>query len=269
MRRAVETTDMVDSPPQRQEDEILLVPERTASQLSIERMFDELANEENENNGAIAALAGALTPPSLGQGTGDEDEILSDKSLDDFRPPAMFRVKRHRATLNKMVDWHLEVNEKWLILGDSNLSRCPASTHQHFQMESYPGANFRHAESFIRRARVRPGLVVERVVLSFGINNRGNKPRETTIKNLQATTRAVKNKFPYAQFWIVLINFSPELDQVEQQNLVTLNGYIHKNMPFVPLLPDRLFRTESDHVHWTAETARYMMEHWVEHLNSQ
>lgn len=260
------------------DQDILLVPERTASQLELEKLFDDLqAEEEREGAEILAAHSTAMEEDIARLTSGDdvveaenvdEDEDEFERSFDYSRPRATFTVKRHKTTTNKMVDWDLEVHKKWVILGDSNLSRCPDFTQQDLQVDSFAGANFRHAESFIRRAWVRPGLVVEKVVLSFGINNRRNKPKETTIKSLQAAIRAVKSKFPYAQYWVSLINFSPGLDEVEKQNLLILNDHIHKNMPFVPLLPDRLFRTESDHVHWTTETAEAMLDHWIDGLNS-
>ena len=255
--------------------EILLVPERTASQLEREREFDELQEEEDREE----AAARAALRPAVSQDLScsdqeeyvtdeDEDEDLLEQSPNYAGPQTMDAVTRHMSTTNKMVDWYLEVYRKWLILGDSNLSKCPRFSLPHLQIDSFPGATFRHAESFIKRARTQPGLEVEKVILSFGINSRGNKPKETTIKNLQAAVRAVKNTFPYAQYWIALINFSPHLDQVEQQNLLTLNGHIRKNMSFIPPLPDHLFITESDHVHWTPETAKTMLNHWIDVLNS-
>lgn len=255
------------------DSDVLRVPIRTASQLEIERIFDELhAEEERDEAEALASQLAAAQVPQTSSQVADESVQqqgdVADEDEDIFELNMSF-VTRHRTTTNKMVDWNLDVTKKWLFLGDSNLSRCPDFTNQDLQVDSFPGANFRHAESIIRRAGVQPGLVVEKVVLSMGINSRKNRPKETTIKNLQAAVRAIKNRFPYTQFWIVLTNFSPNLHQVEKQNLQTVNDHIHRNMPYIPLLPGQLFRTEFDDIHWTRETASAMLEHWISHLNSQ
>lgn len=251
-----------------EDDDILRVPVRTASQLEIERIFDELqAEEEREEAEALAAQLAAQEPEVPGE-VPDEDEDEFEQSFDYSRPPVKFSVRRHKSTANKMVDWHLDVTRKHLILGDSNLSRFPDFPHPDLQIESYPGANFRHAESFIRKATVPPGLTVTNVILSFGLNSRGNKPKETTIRNLQAALRAVKSRFPYARCWVAQVNFSRKLPPVEQSNLTILNEHMRRNMQFVPLLPYELFSTEADNVHWTARTAKAMLEYWVEGLNS-
>lgn len=307
-RTTVQDTHRADSPPQRQEclidldpvlaqdpqrlhphtwedfedSEVLRAPVRTASQLELEALFDLLLEDEKreEAEAEAARLAAPPAPQDSDQASDlpvqqeefvDEDEDLFESSFDYSIGPEVpgFHVNRHRTVVNKMVDWNLDVKKKWLFLGDSNLSRFPSFVNQDLQVESFPGAHFRHAESLIRRARVQPNLVVEKVVLSFGINSRANRPKETTIKSLQAAIRATKNKFPYAQYWIVLVNFSSTLDEREKQNLLVLNGHVHRNMNYIPLLPDEKFETESDGVHWTAGTARAMWAHWIECLNLQ
>lgn len=111
-------------------------------------------------------------------------------------------------------------------------------------------------------------LVVEKVVLSFGINSRANKCRETTVKNLQGALRSAKRKFPYAEVWIPLVNFSEGLPEEEKENLQTLNDHIERNMPYIDLLPDYEFSTGDDDVHWTTDTAQAMFNHWMRALNS-
>ena len=113
------------------------------------------------------------------------------------------------------------------------------------------------------------GLVVEKIVLSFGINSRGNKCKETMVKNVQGALRSTKRKFPYAEIWIPLVKYSEALPQEEQENLETLKEHIERNMPFIPLLPEAKFQTESDDIHWTPETGRAMFDHWMSFLNSK
>ena len=199
------------------------------------------------------------------------DALLSnlfDSSLDDSGSPGpqTFTVNTHRSTPWKMVAWSLRVDKKWLIMGDSNLSRLPQHTIADLQIESYPGANFRHAGDVISKAAV--NTTVETVVLSFGINNRTQKAVLTAVKQLQGAVRAAKRMFPHAEIWIPLVNFSPLLPFAERETLTKLNDHIRKTMPFIPLLEDRLFQVEEDHVHWTDATARAIFDHWVSFLDS-
>lgn len=177
----------------------------------------------------------------------------------------LHRVKRHINTDRKMVDWNLTVWKKWLVMGDSNLSRIPGHTLSDLQVESYPGANFRHAESIL--SKVSTLVCVEKVVLSFGLNSRGQKAKETAVKQMQAAVRMAKKKFPYAELWIPLINFSSALAAPEKLCLQKINAHIQKNMPYIPLLPDSLFETESDLIHWSRATANSMLQHWCSYLN--
>lgn len=179
--------------------------------------------------------------------------------------PHMYKVKRHISTERKMSEWGLCVCKKYLIIGDSNLSRMPMYKIPDLQIESYPGANFRHAQSVLSKASKH--VIVEKVVLSFGINCRGQKAKETAIKQMQAALRTAKKQFPYAEVWIPLINYSALLKREERVTLQTINGHITRNMPFLPPLPTFEFHTEKDHVHWTKETARAMLEHWGGCLN--
>ncbi|CAK6984936.1 hypothetical protein D5F01_LYC25055 [Scomber scombrus] len=177
----------------------------------------------------------------------------------------LFKPNRHVATERKLVDWGLRVREKWVILGDSNLSRIPPYSIGDLQVESYPGATFRHAEAILTKATSQ--LIVEKVVLSFGLNSRSQKAKETTVKQLQAAVRVIKKQFPFSEIWVPLVNYSPFLPPAERENLETLNAYIRKNLPFVEALPEAQFQTEGDLVHWTRDIARAMFDHWVDKLN--
>ncbi|ONI45081.1 hypothetical protein AN641_04890 [Candidatus Epulonipiscioides gigas] len=176
-----------------------------------------------------------------------------------------FKVKRHINTDKKMLEWGLSVGKKWLIIGDSNISRIGTHSIPDLQIESYPGANFRHASSIIAKATSH--LTVEKVVLSFGLNCRGQKARETSIRQMQAAIRTAKKKFPYSELWIPVINYSTLLTAAEQITLQTINAHITRNLPFIPMLPHTEFKTEKDHLHWTKETARAMLNHWISYLN--
>ena len=180
-------------------------------------------------------------------------------------PPTTFKPTRHLNTKRKMVDWGLVAKRKWLIVGDSNLSRIPSFQTPDMQIESYPGATFLHAEVLMKKTK--PMIKVEKVVLSFGINNRNQKLKETAMKQLQKAVKAAKEKFPYAEIWVPQINYCKNLPVDQQLTLNNLNAYIGKNMGHIPLLPDEVFSVNRDLVHWTTDTAKAMLEHWMKYLN--
>ena len=76
-----------------------------------------------------------------------------------------------------------------------------------------------------------------------------------------------KMQFPFSEIWIPLINFSLALPGSEQSSLRTLNEHIHKNMPYLNKLEDKLFFTGCDNIHWTKTTAQTMLVHWSTILN--
>lgn len=203
-----------------------------------------------------------------------EDDLVEDGSLEGAgeelgrdAPLPLFTSTRHIRTDRKLLDWTLSVSKKWVIIGDSNLSRLPSHDIPHLQIDSYPGANFRHMAEVLSKAMVQ--LLVEKVVISCGINSRGQKVKETTIKQLQTALRTAKKRFPYAEIWIPLLNYSSDLPDQEKRNLKQLNDHIFKNMPYIPLLDSDSFECESDKVHWTRATGRAMFQHWSTILNLQ
>ena len=171
---------------------------------------------------------------------------------------------RHLCTKNKMQDWSLSVGKKWLIMGDSNLSRVPPFTASDLQIDSYPGATFRHAGAILARAT--SSVEVETVILSFGLNNRSQNVKQTTVKQLQRAVRTAKLRFPQAVIWVPEVNYSRSLPRREQNNILHLNAYITKNCRYIPELPMRAFKTEPDNIHWTKPTARRILQHWFDHV---
>lgn len=108
---------------------------------------------------------------------------------------------------------------------------------------------------------------MESVILAFGLNNRSQRVKQTTVKQLQAAVRAAKIRFPQAEIWVPVINFSTTLPPSEQRTLLDLNEYITKNYKHIPQLPRGVFETERDKIHWTRPTAKHMLQHWYDQLN--
>lgn len=201
------------------------------------------------------------SPPRDWDARGDDSLV----GLSASPAPQRSKVTKHIVSNRKMIDWTLSVTRKWLIIGDSNLARIPPFSIPDLQVDSYPGANFRHAQAVI--AKSTSHVVVEKVVLSIGLNSRTQRAKETAVKQMQAAVRTAKGRFPYAEIWIPVVNFSSALPHVERASLYILNDHIKKNLPFIPQLSNRLFHTENDNIHWTRDTARSMFDHWVSYLN--
>ena len=178
--------------------------------------------------------------------------------------PREFTPHRNPHVQDKLNDWSLIPNKKWLILGDSNLSRFPNYTEPHIQIESFPGANFKHARAILARAPV--SKEVEKVILSFGINHKSHNP-DTTIPQIDQAISMAKNTFPKARIMVPIINYSRSLPDIEKENLNALNDHIVCYDDIVPHLSRNRFSTGDDLVHWTEETAEHILDHWIAHLN--
>ena len=87
-------------------------------------------------------------------------------------------------TQRKLIELEFVPEKKWILIGDSNLSGLPVHSCEDLQLESFPGGHSRHAQALIEKARTPTMLVVEKIILSFGINSRKNKSKEMTITNL-------------------------------------------------------------------------------------
>lgn len=172
---------------------------------------------------------------------------------------------RHINSRQKLKDWQLTVIRGKLIVGDSNLARIPKVFDPDLQIESYPGATFRHAASLLEKAAVTSK--VQLVVLSFGINHRQQSLDKTATKQFQMALRAAREKFPAAKIWVPLVNFSRKLKQMEIRKLDTLNRHLKTHANYIPLLPTFMFKTGPDNIHWATHTAESMLDHWTDFFN--
>ncbi|KAL7374890.1 hypothetical protein ABVT39_008664 [Epinephelus coioides] len=222
-----------------EESRVMEAPIQDSTHIELEALFDELHAEElREEAEARARYTLGPDQVQVHREISPEEEIFQE-SFDHFTSPEPQRFKQYTRLFNKDL-----------------------------QIDSFPGSHFRHGQALMEKTVVPDDLVVEKIILSFGINSRGNKSKETTVKNLQGAIRSSKRKFPYAEVWVPLINFSSNLPAEEKENLQTLNDHIERNMGFIPLLPQNKFETEEDDIHWTTETASSMFSHWMAFLNS-
>lgn len=174
----------------------------------------------------------------------------------------MRKPMRHINTLHKLKNWSLSVRHKWLIVGDSNVSRIPPYNIPHLQVDSFPGATFMHIRSILDK--VEPDPKVEILILSVGINNRSQKSPEASLSELRRLIAVAETKFRNAAVWVPVINFSRSLPKKEQNHLHVINKFITTHCLFIQDLPRSMFTVEKDGVHWSHATAKRMLQHWAE-----
>lgn len=175
------------------------------------------------------------------------------------------KPNRHINTDRKAIDWSINIRKPIVFMGDSNLSRIPVIKNPNTQVDSFPGANFLHMAKILQKQNPHP--LVHKVILSGGLNNRGQHPHKTAIKQLQCLWRTAQSIFPNATINTPVIQFSESLPLQEQQNLEVLNKYIVSHGSPLWELNRLFFRVERDHIHWTAETAQRMFDGWCDQLN--
>lgn len=132
---------------------------------------------------------------------GRGSEGATHTTLEHTLAPLTRRPTIHINTTYKIKNWSLAGREKWLILGDSNVARFPPFKVTDLQIDSFPGASFRHVQGVL--SKMDPVPTVETLILSLGLNS----TTQTSIKDLQRHIRMAKVKFPQAEIWLPLINF--------------------------------------------------------------
>ena len=136
------------------------------------------------------------------------------------------------------------------------------------QVESYPGAKLCHADRIV--SSYSHPQHPEKIILSFGLNNRSTEPRSTSFHNLRKLIGTTKKTFPKSEIYFPLVNIARNLPQREIENLKKLN-HLAKNdlhrVTIIPCLDSSQFELSSDPIHWTKQTANSIMKHWLHHLN--
>lgn len=79
-----------------------------------------------------------------------------------------------------------------------------------------------------------PHLNAERVSLSTGLNNCLSRQYNTTWKQLQHLTKLCETRFPDAEIYIHIINFSDRLDKEQQSLLRSFNQLIVDKCNYLP-----------------------------------
>ena len=222
----------------------------------------------------------------------DEEEFPAlpeprDSQNSPVTSPPVRRPQRTRQAKVKTIS-HQGTTKSWwrapvsrsriLILGDSNIkgfkelkadsSVGPVESH------SYPGARLRHfTDSIWKDSKPQPGP--KHVILSVGINNRGNNA-STHRDQLKRVINLAEKTYPNAHIYIPQINYTSELKPEVRASLDSLNSLImeltgaKKMLHTIPKLSSNLFNirpNDTQKVHWTYSTAESMLAHWLQSLN--
>ena len=184
---------------------------------------------------------------------------FSDFELSPSPPLDQYTHHAHKGDKNK--NWVLNPTRKTIIMGDSNIARLPAILDEWIQVDCFPGANLAQALHLLKH-KTPTSDVVERVILSFGINDKHRGNASLLDGSLRKLWQAAKATFPNAQIHIPVINTSNGLSVTHRSNMSTLNQLIKRIPSHIPRLSNSQFHTETDNIHWTTHTGRDMWNHW-------
>lgn len=191
-------------------------------------------------------------------------EELETESVETSSHTPLSRPTRHINTERKKTDWELIISAKHIIIGDSNVSKFSPFLISDLQIDSFPGATFRHIYGVLEK--INPNLEVQIVIFSLNINNRKQK-LSTAIKEVQRLYKIAVEKFPNAEIIFPLLNFAKNLLFREQDVLQGLNRHLKQKYTFLPELPKTEFITERDGINWTQKTADRLLQYWIEQGN--
>lgn len=168
----------------------------------------------------------------------------------------------HRSEGNKK-NWTLTPTRPFLILGDSNIGRIPEGENKNnkIQIDAYPGAKLKHA-IYLLKYKTPTNNQVEKVILSFGLNDRDNNDRGKIQELIKTLLETATSTFPTALIRIPQINYSPLLFPTIIENIQMINNTIRETHDCLSKLSRIEFRVKPDKIHWTQVTAIRMFEHW-------
>lgn len=130
------------------------------------------------------------------------------------------------------------------------------------QTDCFPGAKITHATHLLQhKTPMKPK--VKKVFLSFILNDRETSNPKLLRDYIGSLFQTAKDKFPNAVIYIPLINYSNDLPPSVQQNINQINEITKSKNAFMPRLNRNGFRTTTDNIHWSMETGKNMLRHWL------
>ena len=188
----------------------------------------------------------------------------SDFNLPPSPPLNQYTHHAHRG--DKTKNWTLIPTRKTIIMGDSNIARLPTILEEGIQVDCFPGANLSQALHLLKH-KTPTSDIAERVILSFGINDKHRSNTSLLDNSLRKLWLAARATFPHAQIHIPVINTSNSLSNTHRANINTLNQLIRATPDHIPRLSRDQFHTEADNIHWSVQTGRNMWIHWRSFLD--
>ncbi|KAL0167400.1 hypothetical protein M9458_039244, partial [Cirrhinus mrigala] len=240
-KKSLPSLSRIQSPPLFSSDDSL---EYQFSEYSVSSLTRDTPTKVTEKEGGqkiiVRPKEGERTTQSLQI---DETEQTPKKQVTIAAPPtprSVGRPYRHINTDRKQIDWSLNLKKKYVIIGDSNVSRIPAFNISDLQIDSFPGAKFQHAGNLIEKATI--AMEPEVLLLSFGLNNRSQRCFTSTNKEIQRAYRVARARFPHTEIVVPMVNYCDLLPIEEQGYLDEINQYIKDNLNFIQLLPVAQFQ---------------------------
>ena len=218
-------------------------------------------NSPNEQGNPCTSPSEKSPPSKLGR--------ASTKNMAHLSPKRAFKPYKADGPKSK---WTLPpIHHKTLLLGDSNLARITKTRSNLMHICSYPGARFSNLFGLLKT--VTPYTCVKDLVLSVGINDRGNDSKTTNMPMLKKVISEAKRAFPNAKIHLASLQWNPsrikskEVEKLEELNLA-MESLSEINL--LPALSSDLFKiqhTDPYGIHWTTETANALVDNWVSNLN--
>ncbi|XP_071256407.1 uncharacterized protein [Salvelinus alpinus] len=211
-------------------------------------------SQQDDHQGKVAMANGKDTGPG------------TEPILEPVKKEKLFYPTCHSRTERKINDWSIEIKKPVVFIGDSNLARISSFTDTNTQIDSFPGATFRHIAGVIGKLEKQQNT--QKVVLSVGLVNGLNQQYTTAVKQLQQLLNKAGEVFPHAQVYVPIIHFSDELPWEKQEVLNQLNKYIQKNCrELLDLNKLRFHTVQDDPIHWRPDTAVNIFNYWLDQLN--
>ncbi|MGL5802378.1 MAG: hypothetical protein ACRCX7_07285, partial [Cetobacterium sp.] len=109
----------------------------------------ELESQEVTRSESLHSDSATVVKPSTVSSDSSDGEILDTVSLGNT-------PYRHINTERKAIDWSINIHKPIVFIGDSNLSRIPKIGNREVQVDSFPGANFRHISIILEKLSTHP-----------------------------------------------------------------------------------------------------------------
>jgi len=172
--------------------------------------------------------------------------------------------------------WQIRIMEQpdTLVLGTSNISRITKKPRQDIELHSYPGGRLAHMQEMLHAAPVHTETFPRRVIIAMGINdaNRGRFPKPLISQQLSRVAQLAKARFPNARVYMAQTNYSAKLAEQAAENTRSINRLVTqlqgvRYLSHIPVGQVEIETRDKMGVHWSADTANQIVNHWVRNLN--